>query len=125
MHYTVDSSILRVNIQSPPLEPRFMEVIVECVPNISEGRDSEKIKRITQAVYGIEGCAVLGVEPDSDYNRTVITIAGEPQAVKEAAFLLIQKATFRPICMEQQLSTRIKIYSLRFVKGNMKDLKHD
>jgi glutamate formiminotransferase len=93
MHYTVDSSILRVNIQSPPLEPRFMEVIVECVPNISEGRDSEKIKRITQAVYGIEGCAVLGVEPDSDYNRTVITIAGEPQAVKEAAFLLIQKAT--------------------------------
>ena len=70
-----------------------MEAIVECVPNISEGRDSEKIDRIIEVVLGIDGCAVLGVEPDSDYNRTVITIAGKPEAVEEAAFLLIQKAT--------------------------------
>lgn len=69
-----------------------MEAIVECVPNISEGRDSEKIERIIDAVRGIENCAVLGVEPDSDYNRTVITIAGEPLAVQEAAFVLICKA---------------------------------
>ena len=70
-----------------------MEAIVECVPNISEGRDTDKIERIISVVRGISGCAVLGVEPDSDYNRTVITIAGEPEAVKEAAFRLIQKAT--------------------------------
>ena len=70
-----------------------MEAIVECVPNISEGRDSDKIERIISVVRGINGCAVLGVEPDSDYNRTVITIVGEPEAVKEAAFRLIQKAT--------------------------------
>ena len=69
-----------------------MEAIVECVPNISEGRDSEKIERIVRVVRGRENCAVLGVEPDSDYNRTVITIAGDPEAVKEAAFLLICKA---------------------------------
>ena len=82
-----------VNIQSPSLQPRRMEAIVECVPNISEGRDFDKIERIISVVRGIEGCAVLGVEPDSDYNRTVITIAGAPEAVKEAAFRLIQKAT--------------------------------
>jgi len=70
-----------------------MEAIVECVPNISEGRDTDKIERIIDVVLGIQGCAVLGVEPDSDYNRTVITIAGEPEAVKEAAFRLIRKAT--------------------------------
>jgi len=70
-----------------------MKAIVECVPNISEGRDAEKIERIISVVHGINGCAVLGVEPDSDYNRTVITIAGEPESVKEGAFRLIQKAT--------------------------------
>lgn len=69
-----------------------MDAIVECVPNISEGRDIEKIDRIIEAVRGMDNCAVLGVEPDSDYNRTVITIAGEPNAVKEAAFKLICKA---------------------------------
>ena len=69
-----------------------MQAIVECVPNISEGRDTEKIARIIDVVRGMKNCAVLGVEPDSDYNRTVITIAGEPQAVQEAAFQLICKA---------------------------------
>ena len=52
----------------------------------------EKINRITSALSGIEGCSVLGIEPDADYNRTVITLAGEPLAVENAAFLLIQKA---------------------------------
>ena len=66
-----------------------MQEIVECVPNISEGRDSEKIARIIDVVRDMENCAVLGVEPDSDYNRTVITIAGVPSAVQEAAFQLI------------------------------------
>ena len=70
----------------------FMQEIVECVPNISEGRDSEKIARIIDVVRDMENCAVLGVEPDSDYNRTVITIAGVPSAVQEAAFQLICKA---------------------------------
>jgi|TARA_B110000467_G_scaffold52257_1_gene47841 glutamate formiminotransferase len=69
-----------------------MEGLVECVPNISEGRDSEKIQRIIDAASHIEGCAVLGVEPDADYNRTVITLAGAPSAVSEAAFLLVRTA---------------------------------
>jgi glutamate formiminotransferase/formiminotetrahydrofolate cyclodeaminase len=69
-----------------------MESIVECVPNISEGRDIEKIERITNSIAKIPGCAVLGIEPDADYNRTVITIAGRPESVEKAAFILISKA---------------------------------
>ena len=69
-----------------------MQETVECVPNISEGRDIEKIERIIAAASRIEGCAVLGVEPDADYNRTVITLAGRPDDVSEAAFLLVQAA---------------------------------
>lgn len=69
-----------------------MESIVECVPNISEGRDIEKIERITNSISEIPGCAVLGIEPDADYNRTVITIAGIPESVEKAAFILVAKA---------------------------------
>ncbi len=69
-----------------------MDRIVECVPNISEGRDEEKIHRIVKAASDIGGCAVLGVEPDSDYNRTVITIAGSPERVAQAAFALVRAA---------------------------------
>jgi glutamate formiminotransferase/formiminotetrahydrofolate cyclodeaminase len=69
-----------------------MASIVECVPNISEGRDKEKIARIIASVDSVQGCAVLGVEPDADYNRTVITIAGEPKAVQLAAFKIIEKS---------------------------------
>ena len=69
-----------------------MAAIIECVPNISEGRDLVKIERIVAAAKNVEGCSVLGVEPDSDYNRTVITIAGSPDSVLEAAYKLIQSA---------------------------------
>lgn len=69
-----------------------MESIIECVPNISEGRDLEKVERITSSIRHIPGCAVLGIEPDADYNRTVITIAGNPESVERAAFILLQKA---------------------------------
>jgi glutamate formiminotransferase/formiminotetrahydrofolate cyclodeaminase len=69
-----------------------MAGIVECVPNISEGRDLEKIGKIVEAARNIEGCSVLGVEPDADYNRTVITIAGSPKPVIEAAYNLIKSS---------------------------------
>ena len=66
-------------------------IIVECVPNISEGRDTAKINRIVDAAR-LTGVKILGVEPDPDYNRTVITFAGEPQTVEEAAIQLILKS---------------------------------
>ena len=51
--------------------------IVECVPNFSEGRNQDVIDAISNAGRGIPGARVLGIEPDADYNRTVLTIAGE------------------------------------------------
>ncbi|MGB1474920.1 MAG: glutamate formimidoyltransferase [Candidatus Poseidoniaceae archaeon] len=66
--------------------------IVECVPNFSEGRNQEVIDAISNAGRGILGARVLGIEPDADYNRTVLTIAGEPSAVSEAAFRVIEAA---------------------------------
>ena len=64
--------------------------LVECVPNISEGRDREKIALIVDAVRNTPGCTVLGVEPDHDYHRTVITFAGEPDDVAAGAVALIE-----------------------------------
>lgn len=66
--------------------------LVECVPNISEGRDLDKIQKIVNAARLIDGCHVLGVEPDHDYHRTVITLAGEPSAVRDGAVALIREA---------------------------------
>ena len=64
--------------------------LVECVPNISEGRDQEKIDLIVDAVRKIPGCTILGVEPDHDYHRTVITFAGSPKDVVSGAIALIE-----------------------------------
>ncbi len=60
-----------------------MNKIVECVVNYSEGRNKEDIESITAAFIGVEGVKLLNVEADSDYNRVVVTVAGDPQVVKE------------------------------------------
>ncbi len=70
-----------------------MKQIIECVPNISEGRDEKIINEISQVVETIDGVRLLDVDPGKATNRTVITFVGQPQAVIEAAFLLIQKAS--------------------------------
>ncbi len=67
--------------------------LIECVPNISEGRDDQKIKIITDVVETVEGVKLLDVDPGKATNRTVITFVGEPKNVIEAAFLLIKKAS--------------------------------
>ena len=69
-----------------------MKKLVECVPNISEGRDAAKIKQVTDVVEKFEGVKLLDVDAGKATNRTVITIVGEPQKVVEAAFELIKKA---------------------------------
>tara|TARA_B100000787_G_scaffold170258_1_gene165315 strand:- start:8478 stop:10172 length:1695 start_codon:yes stop_codon:yes gene_type:complete len=66
--------------------------IIECVPNISEGRDLKKINTIANVVTEIEGVKLLDIDPGKATNRTVITFVGEPKQVIEAAFRLIKKA---------------------------------
>jgi glutamate formiminotransferase / 5-formyltetrahydrofolate cyclo-ligase len=66
--------------------------ILECVPNISEGRDREKIMRIAEEVKKFKGVKLLDVSPDEDHHRTVITFIGGPEGVKNAAISLIRKA---------------------------------
>jgi glutamate formiminotransferase/formiminotetrahydrofolate cyclodeaminase len=66
--------------------------LIECVPNISEGRNNIIISKIVDVIDTIEGVKLLNVDPGKATNRTVITFVGEPQPVIDAAFLVIEKA---------------------------------
>jgi glutamate formiminotransferase len=61
-----------------------MNKIIECVPNFSEGRDLEKIERIVSAFRAKEGVKLLDYSNDKDHNRMVVTVIGEPGAVKNS-----------------------------------------
>jgi len=67
--------------------------IIECVPNFSEGRDMSVIKQITDAIESVDGVKLLDVDPGKDTNRTVVTFVGNPEAVSEAAFRAVKKAS--------------------------------
>jgi len=69
-----------------------MNKLIECVPNISEGRDLEIINLITEVVEKCDGVRLLNVDPGKATNRTVITFIGEPESVLEAAYQLISKS---------------------------------
>ncbi len=69
-----------------------MKRLIECVPNFSEGRDPAKVDAILAAMSSVPGVYVLDREMDADHNRSVITLAGEPDAVAEAALLGVGKA---------------------------------
>ena len=59
--------------------------LIECVPNFSEGRDTTVIEAITESIEAVEGVSILDVDMGHDFNRTVVTMVGEPEAVLEAA----------------------------------------
>lgn len=67
--------------------------LVECVPNFSEGRDSERIQTIVREIESTPGVKLLDVDPGEATNRTVVTFLGTPESVKEAAFRAIRKAS--------------------------------
>jgi glutamate formiminotransferase/formiminotetrahydrofolate cyclodeaminase len=69
------------------------KALIECVPNISEGRDQNKINQIVAAATTVEGVQLLDVDPGKATNRTVITLAGDPDQIIEAAFQLIKRAS--------------------------------
>ena len=64
-------------------------VLIECVPNFSEGRDINVINAIADAVRSVEGVTLLDVDPGKATNRTVFTFVGHPDAVCEAAYVAI------------------------------------
>jgi len=66
--------------------------LLECVPNISEGRDQEKISSIAEEVKKHKGIKLLDASSDQDHHRSVFTFIGEPEAIKDAAFSLTMKA---------------------------------
>ena len=67
--------------------------LVECVPNFSEGRNSHIIKQITGVIEETDGVCLLHVDSGKATNRTVVTFVGEPEAVCEAAFRAVKKAS--------------------------------
>jgi len=67
--------------------------LVECVPNFSEGRRPEVLAAIVDTIKAHSGVFLLGQEMDTDHNRAVVTLVGEPAAVKAALFEMIKKAT--------------------------------
>jgi glutamate formiminotransferase/formiminotetrahydrofolate cyclodeaminase len=69
-----------------------MKRLIECVPNFSEGRDAARIDAIVAAMREVPGVFLLDRESDADHNRSVITLAGEPEAVAEAALRGVGKA---------------------------------
>lgn len=61
-----------------------MSKIVECIPNFSEGRDLEKVEKIIDTLRGRKGVKLLDYSSDSDHNRTVVTLIGEPEKLEKA-----------------------------------------
>ncbi len=70
-----------------------MTQLIECIPNFSEARRPEVIDQIVAAITSVEGARLLDRSSDFDHNRTVITFAGPPEAVEEAAFRAIKTAS--------------------------------
>lgn len=69
-----------------------MNAPLECVPNVSEGRRREVVRRLAQAVRGRPGALLLDVSSDWDHDRTVLTLAGEPGPLVEALLALFEVA---------------------------------
>ena len=70
----------------------MIPVMIECVPNFSEGRNPHTIVALARVIGHLNGIAVLGFESDADHHRSVITFAGDPEAVLEAAVRATGKA---------------------------------
>jgi len=70
----------------------MIPVMIECVPNFSEGREPETVAAIAAVIKEVPGVALLGFESDADHHRSVITFAGEPEGVLEAAVRAVGKA---------------------------------
>jgi len=66
--------------------------IVECVPNFSEGKNEHTFEMMKKSLSGIQNCKLLSFEPDADYNRVVVTMAGDEQGILEGALSISRTA---------------------------------
>lgn len=82
--------------------------LIECIPNFSEGRNIDIIREIISEIQKVTAVKLLGVEMGASANRTVVTFAGSPDAVSDAAFRAIQKAT-QLIDMQKHIGTHPRI----------------
>ena len=67
--------------------------IIECIPNISEGRRPEIVERAVDAVRRVSGARLLDYSSDASHNRSVITLAGDAESLKTAVLALFEAAT--------------------------------
>jgi len=74
-----------------PVSPDKMKII-ECVPNISEGKNPAIYNAVAKECETVKGVKLLDIDPGATTNRTVITFAGPPELIGEAAFAVIKKA---------------------------------
>jgi len=69
-----------------------MTKIVECIPNFSEGRNASVLQALVDTASEVPGAQLLDWSADASHNRSVLTLAGRPEAIAEAAFRLCQRA---------------------------------
>jgi len=69
------------------------QALIECVPNFSEGRDPKIIEAIAAAIKAVNQVHLLNIDPGKATHRTVMTFVGPPEAVVEAAFRAIERAS--------------------------------
>jgi len=71
----------------------IMPKLVECIPNFSEGRDADSVKKLADVARGVPGVTLLDYSSDASHNRSVFTLVGDPDGIKEVAFLLCKRAS--------------------------------
>src|SRR5262249_23337738 len=72
-----------------------MRTVIECVPNVSEGRDRERVREIADAVRAAPGVRLLDVSSDTSHNRSVLTFVGDAAAVRAGVLALFDAAVPR------------------------------
>lgn len=81
---------------------------VLAVPNFSEGRDLKKVEEIVDSIRNLPGLKLVSVEPEHDFNRTVVTMIGSPEVIK-TALITLGKAAVANIDMRQQQGSHPRI----------------
>jgi glutamate formiminotransferase len=100
-----------MSVTTVDLGERSRSALIECIPNVSEGRRREVVDEIAAAVQGVSGVRLLDVHSDGDHHRSVFTFAGLGDAVAEAAFRLAEASVAR-IDLEKHRGTHPRIGAL-------------